>query len=610
MTSSADLRSGADQQLVDLIDEIADKMRRGEAVSLETCVREHPDCAERLRELFPALELMADLSVVHGDSSVSAATGCPSALASASPIAGVLGDFRIVREIGRGGMGIVYEAQQISLQRRVALKMLPFAAVMDARQLQRFKNEAVAAASLKHPHIVQVYSVGCERGVHYYAMEYVEGQTLADVIGQLRQLPGLASKDEPAEQSQVSQLTRSLAAGRLGLSPARPGSDTDTADYGPAEPAPDRTLPEVERTTSSTAETEREPQAHVSTDGTPRTPGFFRSVANWGTQAAEALEHAHQMGVVHRDIKPSNLLIDAKGHLLVTDFGLAQTRTGANLTMTGDLLGTLRYMSPEQAQGNRQVLDHRSDIYSLGVTLYEMLALRPPFESEDRHLLMHEIVDGDPPPPGQVNHAIPRDLETIVLKAMAAEPQSRYTTAQELADDLQRFLADEPIHARRTSLADRAAKWARRHRPVVLSAVILLVTATVAIAGLAWNRYRQSVQLASDVGAHVAAADAFLKSADYAAGDRELADARGHLETADYGAGPLSEEVDRLTAEFAAKRRAIEQFDQFQQLRHRIHSEMYAVDRDILDQAQTHCRAALDLFGVFEADTLEIASRL
>ena len=154
----------------------------------------HPDCAERLRELFPALELMADLSVVHGDSSVSAATGFPGALASASPIAGNLGDFRILREIGRGGMGVVYEAEQISLHRRVALKMLPFAAVLDARQLQRFQNEAVAAASLKHPNIVQVYSVGCERGIHYYAMEYVEGQTLAGVIRELGQLSAWCRK--------------------------------------------------------------------------------------------------------------------------------------------------------------------------------------------------------------------------------------------------------------------------------------------------------------------------------------------------------------------------------------------------------------------------------
>jgi len=185
MTPSAHTRSASDRRLVDLIDQIAEKMRGGEAVRLETCVREHPDYADRLRELFPALELMADLSVVHGDSSVSAATGFPSAVASSSPVTGVLGDFRILREIGRGGMGVVYEAEQISLGRRVALKVLPFAAVLDPRQLQRFQNEARAAASLKHPHIVSVYSVGCERGVHYYAMDFVQGRNLAQVVDEL-----------------------------------------------------------------------------------------------------------------------------------------------------------------------------------------------------------------------------------------------------------------------------------------------------------------------------------------------------------------------------------------------------------------------------------------
>ncbi|MHB8970371.1 MAG: protein kinase domain-containing protein [Pirellulaceae bacterium] len=481
MTTSADIRSGSDQRLVDLIDQIAEQMRRGEVVSLETCVRQHPDDADRLRELFPALELMADLSRVHGDSSVSAATDYPGAVTSASPLAGILGDFRIVREIGRGGMGVVYEAEQISLQRRVALKMLPYAAVMDARQLQRFQNEAVAAASLKHPHIVQVYSVGCERGIHYYAMEYVEGQTLAEVIRQLRQSSGLVAQDEPEEQPQVSQRTRSLAAGRSAPSSARRGSDAGTADCDPVEPRHDRTLPERERPTSPAADTQREPQALVSTESTPQTPEYFRSVANWGTQAAEALEHAHQLGVVHRDIKPSNLLIDGKGHLLITDFGLAQTRTGANLTLTGDLLGTVRYMSPEQAQGNRRILDHRSDIYSLGVTLYELLALRPPFESNDQHVLIHEIVDGDAPLPRHVNRSIPHDLETIVLKAMSADPAARYATAQDMADDLRRFLVDEPIRARRTRLLVRARKWTRRHKTI--TAVVVTALLTVAIFG-------------------------------------------------------------------------------------------------------------------------------
>jgi WD40 repeat protein/serine/threonine protein kinase len=371
----------------------------------------------------------------------------------------VLGDFRIVREIGRGGMGVVYEAEQISLQRRVALKVLPFAAVLDQKQLQRFRNEAQAAASLDHPNIVGVHSVGCERAVHFYAMQYIEGRTLAQVIGDLRQNAGLVAKDSQGD----------------GLPPSgeKASSDDPTVEFE-ATPKPDA---------SPSADTDREAQtqAQASTEGSHRTPEFFRAVARLGIQAAEALEHAHQLGVVHRDVKPSNLLVDASGHLWVTDFGLAQTQTGANLTMTGDVLGTLRYMSPEQAQGDRRILDHHTDIYSLGVTLYELLTLEPPFASHDRHKLIHQIIDANVSPPRGLNASIPRDLETIVLKAMAAEPEDRYATAQGLADDLRRFLDHEPIQARPPSLAERCMKWARRHVAVVVATAIALMIAVVAL---------------------------------------------------------------------------------------------------------------------------------
>jgi hypothetical protein len=205
-------------------------------------------------------------------------------------------------------------------------------------------------------------------------------------------------------------------------------------------------------------------------------------VAQLGLQAAEALEHAHQLGVVHRDIKPANLLVELHGHLWVTDFGLARIQSEASLTLTGDLVGTLRYMSPEQARARRGLVDHRTDLYSLGATLYELLTLEPAFAGRDRQELMRQIAGDEPRPPRGVNRALPVDLETIVLKAMAKEPAGRYATAQELADDLRRFLEDKPVKARRPTLAQRAAKWARRHQPVVAAAAAVLVLAVTALA--------------------------------------------------------------------------------------------------------------------------------
>ena len=185
----------------------------------------------------------------------------------------------------------------------------------------------------------------------------------------------------------------------------------------------------------------------------PRIPAFdsreyFRTIARLGIQAAEALDHAHQNGILHRDIKPANLLVDDAGKLWITDFGLARIEADAGMTMTGDLLGTLRYMSPEQALAKRVVVDHRSDIYSLGVTLYELLTLQPAFAGDDRQELLRQIAFEEPQPPRQINAHIPQDLETIVLKAIEKNPADRYATAQELADDLQRFIANKPIKAR------------------------------------------------------------------------------------------------------------------------------------------------------------------
>ena len=345
-----------------------------------------------------------------------------------------LGDYRLIREIGRGGMGIVYEAEQVSLGRSVALKLLPYTASLDPRSVQRFQVEVQAAAYLHHPHIVPVHAVGCEAGIHYYAMQLISGHSLAAIIGQIR-------------ESERGERSRSKV------------QNDEGASRGPLI-------------------------------GQPGHEPFFQEVARLGVQAAEALEHAHRLGVVHRDIKPANLLVDVHEHLWIADFGLARLQGDSGLTITGDLLGTLRYMSPEQARALRGVVDHRTDIYSLGVTLYEFLALRPAFPVSDLPALVQQVANEEPPAPSRLDSRIPRDLETIVLTAMARDPGARYTSAQELADDLKRFIANQPIMARGPTLAARAGRWSRRHRAFVVSAGLALVLALICLSistAVIWN---------------------------------------------------------------------------------------------------------------------------
>ncbi|MHC4406823.1 MAG: serine/threonine-protein kinase, partial [Planctomycetota bacterium] len=331
------------ESLEDIVAEIADEFCHcldcGEEPDIETFAQRRPEMADAIRQMLEALVTVRSMAP-----KVSA--GAEETL-EGSPPRGELGDFRILGEIGRGGMGVVYEAEQISLHRRVALKVLPLAAVLDQRRLQRFKNEAQAAASLKHPNIVGIHSVGCERGVHYYAMEYVDGRTLAQVIDQLRE-PADPDAEGPRDWKQAVSTAFGVPAAEP--SPWQSDAVEPTDDYVVSRPPHDPQSP--------LAETKRQPESEASTEKSPRGRPFFRSVADLGIQAAEALEHAHQTGIVHRDIKPSNLMVDADGHLWITDFGLAMTQTETNFTMSGDILGTLRYMSPEQVEGNRRVLDH------------------------------------------------------------------------------------------------------------------------------------------------------------------------------------------------------------------------------------------------------------
>jgi tetratricopeptide (TPR) repeat protein/serine/threonine protein kinase len=447
-----------------VVDEFLERRRRGEQPAIDEYTSRYPQAAEVLRKVLASLQLLGLSSSVG--------LAVPAAL-SDGPVAGALGDFRILREIGRGGMGVVYEAEQISLGRRVALKVLPFAAALDPKQLQRFKNESHAAAQLHHTNIVPVFGVGCERGVHYYAMQFIDGHTLAAFIRELRHEVGLERNGPNSVSPSLSAAAQDLLSGQGG--PAVPPA-ADGPPTGPYIPAPDAAP------RPSAARTPRV-GAVLSTERSTRSAAYFRTVARLGMQAAEALEHAHQLGVVHRDIKPANLLLDVRGNLWITDFGLAHCQSQVGLTMSGDLVGTLRYMSPEQALAKRVLIDHRTDIYSLGVTLYELLTLQHAFAGRDREEVLRQITFEEPRSPRRLNKAIPVELETIVLKAMEKTPGARYATGQELADDLQRYMEDKPIKAKRPTLVQWIQKWARRHRPMVAAAAVVCVMALLFAAG-------------------------------------------------------------------------------------------------------------------------------
>jgi WD40 repeat protein/serine/threonine protein kinase len=422
-----------DASLAEVLDAYLAGLQAGTAPSQDELLARYPDVAADLKECLASLAFIRQ-AALPATTAGAAKDGPPE-----GDLPGTLGDFRIRREVGRGGMGLVYEAEQISLGRRVALKVLPFAATMDPRQLQRFHNESRAAASLEHPHIVPVYGVGCERGVHYYAMKFIDGQSLADLIAAQRPAP---------------------ASGMCPPPDAPPGQ-------GPAAAT--------------------EPMGVATTEAAPRDAAHYRQIAGWGIQAAEALEYAHSLGIVHRDVKPGNLMLDGQGKLWVTDFGLARFGADAGLTMTGDLMGTLRYMSPEQALAKHGLVDHRTDIYAVGATLYELLTGVAAIDGRDREEVLRKITFDDPVPPRRLNGGMPADLETICLKCLSKEPHLRYGSAAAVAEDLRRFLDGKPIVARPAGRVERLRKWARR-RPLLAALIGVILAALAALAaGIVWH---------------------------------------------------------------------------------------------------------------------------
>ncbi len=457
-----------------------------------------------------------------------------------------IGDYRIIREVGRGGMGVVYEAEQISLGRRVALKVLPRHVSNDRLVQERFRREARAAARLHHTNIVPVYEVGEDAGVRFYAMQFIEGLGLDAVITELGRKIGRVrphskitaalggqshrprpehsknGNDEPTIGAgvEVSAVLRSVLNGRFdrggpGPEPARSFDPTvaEARTEGLAKatgnacdtPAPESgsAVTQTENASATAGDAKHLmftliPSRAQSSSASPSSssailPGgsqlssvesgqraFFRSLAQIGRQIAGGLAHAHARGIVHRDIKPPNLLLDTEGVVWIADFGLAKG-DDEGLTHTGDILGTLRYMAPERFRGEG---DARADIYALGLTLYELVTLRSAYDSSDRLKLVEQIKTEEPPRPRMVDPRIPRDLETIILKAIEKDPAARYQSAEALGQDLGRFIADEPIHARRLTVVEKLLRWSRRNRGLAASlAGILLLLSVVAVGG-------------------------------------------------------------------------------------------------------------------------------
>jgi serine/threonine protein kinase/WD40 repeat protein len=479
-----------------LAEEFLDRVRRGERPRLGEYLERHPELADEIRDLFPALLMIEDLGESSGGKTSAPVAGDGAAVAARLQR---LGDYRILREIGRGGMGVVYEAEQESLGRRVAVKVLSPGALFDPKQVRRFEREAKAAAKLHHTNIVPVFGVGRHESHHYYVMQFIAGPGLDAVLRDLRRLRQSPAVCEapvaavpPARSAQILptsvDVARSLLSGGFAANELAPTSGPAPADDSATEPnhavAPalrpdvDEDMPERGAASGVLAES----SALSATSHPDRK--FYRGIANIGIQVALALEFANRRGILHRDVKPSNILLDARGHAWVADFGLAKTAETDDLTDTGDIIGTIRYMAPERFSGQ---CDARSDVYSLGLTLYELAALQPAYDGADRHVLFERVLHEEPTPLSKVAPNLPRDLDTIIAKAIAREPSVRYRTAGALADDLQRFVDDRPITARRVSPAERLARWCRRNPMVAallgVAALLLCMVATVSSVG-------------------------------------------------------------------------------------------------------------------------------
>ena len=380
-------------KLDQVLDQYLNDLQQGRACSRAELLAKHPDLAVDLTECLDGIEMIAGLGV------------------GSDLVPKQMGDFSISESIGHGAMGVVYRAEQISLKRPVALKVLRYA-VSGKQASKRFEREAELVATLQHPHIVPVYAFGQHENLNYFAMQLIDGESLSQW--------------------------------------------------------------------SARAESERNP----------------KTLATWVAQVARALGHAHARDVVHRDVKPSNLLKDEQGKIWLTDFGLARRFDDVRMSMTGAMLGTPNYMSPEQASPGRHPIDYRTDIYSLGATLFELLTGRTVFQADTPHAVLAQTLTKEAPPLSELVPDCSRDLETILIKCLAQEPVARYQTADELADDLEAFVNDRSIKARRPGPIERATRWRRQNQKAVswATSAVAAAISLLAIGLTTWSSWKNSHQ--------------------------------------------------------------------------------------------------------------------
>ncbi|MDO5567371.1 MAG: serine/threonine-protein kinase, partial [Planctomycetia bacterium] len=455
--------------LEEVADEFVKEFRDGKSPSIDAYVEQYPEYAEDIRELFPTLlllerggkrEALSDLSSFATPEDHSP---CPTKLA----------DFVIIREIGRGGMGVVYEAEDPALGRRVALKVLRTSPGDEEQAIRRFHREAKMAAQLHHTNVVPVFGTGASDDKFYYIMQYIPGTSLDQLLSEFNRL-ARERKHDTAVTVRIKELADKVkynAATEL-----KEGDSSQTNREHRDDPAEDimSLTPRFARRHSTTERSNWGKGAAGTAFEQIKDNPYLHSfpdlntfVCQVGIQVAQALGYAHRHGILHRDIKPSNLLLDESGIAWVTDFGLAKPQSEDDLTREGQIIGTLRYMAPEGLEGN---FVPQSDIFSLGLTLYELLTLSPAFGETNYSRLISQVSHSNIVFPRKLDPSIPRDLETIILKATAKDVHKRYQTAEDLADDLRRFLDERPIRARRVGLMEQAWRWTRRNK---LSATLL-----------------------------------------------------------------------------------------------------------------------------------------